>query len=104
MATRREQAVGKVRRGVRHLTHTRRLANAGRRIRLVDVKQERLARFMERQAEISTAKLEAKVGTVQQCLERIRINTRWLFRNRLDVAAWLIAYAKLSESNDATPP
>lgn len=33
-----------------------------------DVKQERLARFMERQAEISTAKLEAKVGTVQQCL------------------------------------
>ncbi|HSM12002.1 MAG TPA: 30S ribosomal protein S12 methylthiotransferase RimO [Lysobacter sp.] len=33
-----------------------------------DVKQERLARFMERQAEISTAKLEAKVGTVQRCL------------------------------------
>jgi len=33
-----------------------------------DVKQERLARFMERQAEISAAKLEAKVGTVQQCL------------------------------------
>jgi ribosomal protein S12 methylthiotransferase len=33
-----------------------------------DVKQERLARFMESQAEISTAKLEAKVGTVQQCL------------------------------------
>ncbi|MCI4567279.1 30S ribosomal protein S12 methylthiotransferase RimO [Lysobacter sp. CFH 32150] len=32
------------------------------------VKQERLARFMERQAEISTAKLEAKVGTVQRCL------------------------------------
>src|SRR5688500_3945816 len=33
-----------------------------------DVKQERLARFMERQAEISTAKLEAKVGSVQQCI------------------------------------
>jgi aminopeptidase N len=31
--------------------------------------------------------------TIQQCLERIRINTRWLFRNRTDVAAWLIAYA-----------
>jgi ribosomal protein S12 methylthiotransferase len=33
-----------------------------------EVKQERLARFMERQAEISTAKLEVKVGTVQTCL------------------------------------
>ena len=33
-----------------------------------EVKQERLARFMEVQAEISSAKLEAKVGTVQQCL------------------------------------
>ncbi|MDR7099094.1 ribosomal protein S12 methylthiotransferase [Lysobacter niabensis] len=33
-----------------------------------EVKQERLARFMERQAEISTAKLEAKVGSVQRCL------------------------------------
>jgi ribosomal protein S12 methylthiotransferase len=33
-----------------------------------EVKQDRLARFMERQAEISTAKLEAKVGTLQQCL------------------------------------
>ena len=33
-----------------------------------EVKQERLARFMERQAEISTARLEAKVGTVQRCL------------------------------------
>jgi len=33
-----------------------------------EVKQERLARFMERQAEISAAKLEAKVGTVQTCL------------------------------------
>jgi ribosomal protein S12 methylthiotransferase len=32
------------------------------------VKQERLARFMERQAGISTAKLEAKVGSVQRCL------------------------------------
>lgn len=33
-----------------------------------EVRQERLARFMERQAEISAAKLEAKVGTVQRCL------------------------------------
>ena len=33
-----------------------------------DVKQERLARFMARQAAISAARLEAKVGTVQRCL------------------------------------
>jgi ribosomal protein S12 methylthiotransferase len=33
-----------------------------------DVKQERLARFMERQAEISSEKLERKVGSVQRCL------------------------------------
>ncbi|NUS39686.1 MAG: 30S ribosomal protein S12 methylthiotransferase RimO [Lysobacter sp.] len=33
-----------------------------------DVKQERLARFMARQAEISALRLEAKVGTVQRCL------------------------------------
>jgi len=33
-----------------------------------DVKQERLARFMERQAVISANKLEAKVGSVQTCL------------------------------------
>ncbi|QNP40364.1 30S ribosomal protein S12 methylthiotransferase RimO [Lysobacter solisilvae (ex Woo and Kim 2020)] len=33
-----------------------------------EVKQERLARFMERQAEISAARLEAKVGSVQRCL------------------------------------
>ncbi len=33
-----------------------------------DVKQERLARFMERQAAISEARLAAKVGTVQRCL------------------------------------
>jgi len=33
-----------------------------------EVKQERLARFMEVQAEISAEKLEAKVGTVQRCL------------------------------------
>ncbi len=32
------------------------------------VKQARLARFMQRQAEISTARLEAKVGSVQRCL------------------------------------
>ncbi len=33
-----------------------------------DVKQERLARFMQRQADISTAKLEARVGSVQRCI------------------------------------
>lgn len=33
-----------------------------------EVKQQRLARFMQVQAEISAARLEAKVGTVQQCL------------------------------------
>ncbi len=32
------------------------------------VKQERLARFMERQADISAMKLEAKVGSVQRCI------------------------------------
>jgi ribosomal protein S12 methylthiotransferase len=32
------------------------------------VKQERLARFMERQAAISAGRLEAKVGTVQRCI------------------------------------
>jgi ribosomal protein S12 methylthiotransferase len=32
------------------------------------VKQERLARFMERQADISARRLEAKVGSVQRCL------------------------------------
>ncbi|TAK38152.1 MAG: 30S ribosomal protein S12 methylthiotransferase RimO [Lysobacteraceae bacterium] len=32
------------------------------------VKQERLARFMETQARISAAKLEAKIGSVQRCL------------------------------------
>ena len=33
-----------------------------------DVKHDRLARFMERQAAISEAKLAAKVGSVQRCL------------------------------------
>jgi ribosomal protein S12 methylthiotransferase len=33
-----------------------------------DVKQERLARFMELQAEISSEKLERKVGSIQRCL------------------------------------
>ncbi len=32
------------------------------------VKEERLARFMERQAAISAARLEAKIGSVQRCL------------------------------------
>ena len=33
-----------------------------------EVKQERLARFMDVQAEISAQKLEARVGSVQRCL------------------------------------
>lgn len=33
-----------------------------------EVKQERLARFMERQAAISAARLEGKIGSVQRCL------------------------------------
>lgn len=33
-----------------------------------DVKQERLARFMERQAAISAGRLEAKIGTTQRCI------------------------------------
>src|SRR3546814_6518933 len=33
-----------------------------------DVKQERLARFMQRQADISTARLEARIGSVQRCI------------------------------------
>ncbi|MEO5827387.1 MAG: radical SAM protein, partial [Luteimonas sp.] len=33
-----------------------------------DLKQERLARFMQRQAAISEARLAAKVGTVQRCI------------------------------------
>ena len=32
------------------------------------VKQERLARFMERQAAVSAARLEARVGSVQRCI------------------------------------
>ncbi|WP_242104259.1 30S ribosomal protein S12 methylthiotransferase RimO [Lysobacter sp. M2-1] len=32
------------------------------------VKQERLARFMQRQEQISSARLEAKVGSVQRCI------------------------------------
>src|SRR3546814_6413396 len=33
-----------------------------------DVKQERLARFMQRQADISTARLEARIGSVRRCI------------------------------------
>ncbi len=33
-----------------------------------EVKQERLARFMERQADISALKLEDKIGSVQRCI------------------------------------
>jgi aminopeptidase N len=31
--------------------------------------------------------------TIQQCLERIRINTRWLTNNRLELTAWSKATA-----------
>ncbi|RPE81385.1 30S ribosomal protein S12 methylthiotransferase RimO [Vulcaniibacterium tengchongense] len=48
------------------------------------VKQERLARFMERQAEISAAKLEAKVGTVQRCLVDAIDGELALARSRFD--------------------
>jgi puromycin-sensitive aminopeptidase len=36
----------------------------------------------------------AATRTVQQCLERIRINSRWLARNRMEVATWLAVHAE----------
>ena len=49
-----------------------------------DVKQDRLARFMARQAEISAARLEAKVGTVQACLVDAIDGELALARSRAD--------------------
>jgi len=48
------------------------------------VKQERLARFMERQAQISADRLEAKVGTVQQCLVDAMDGELAIARSRFD--------------------
>ncbi|WP_024890707.1 30S ribosomal protein S12 methylthiotransferase RimO [Luteimonas huabeiensis] len=48
------------------------------------VKQERLARFMERQAAISAARLEAKVGSVQRCLVDAIDGELALARSRAD--------------------
>jgi ribosomal protein S12 methylthiotransferase len=49
-----------------------------------EVKQERLARFMARQAEISTRRLEAKVGTVQRCLVDLVDGDLAIARSRAD--------------------
>jgi ribosomal protein S12 methylthiotransferase len=49
-----------------------------------EVKQERLARFMELQAEISTDKLAAKVGTVQQVLVDVVDGELAIGRSRAD--------------------
>ncbi len=48
------------------------------------VKQERLARFMEVQAEISARKLEAKVGSVQRCLVDMVDGDLAIARSRAD--------------------
>jgi ribosomal protein S12 methylthiotransferase len=48
------------------------------------VKQERLARFMERQAAISADRLEAKVGTVQRCLVDAMDGELAIARSRFD--------------------
>ncbi|BBJ95820.1 30S ribosomal protein S12 methylthiotransferase RimO [Xanthomonas campestris] len=49
-----------------------------------ELKQERLARFMARQAEISAARLEAKIGTVQQCLVDLIEDDIAVARSRAD--------------------
>jgi ribosomal protein S12 methylthiotransferase len=49
-----------------------------------DVKQERLARVMERQAMISAGRLEAKVGSVQKCLVDAIDGERAIARSRFD--------------------
>ncbi|QJD68208.1 30S ribosomal protein S12 methylthiotransferase RimO [Xanthomonas campestris pv. badrii] len=49
-----------------------------------EVKQERLARFMARQAEISAARLEAKIGSVQQCLVDLIEDDIAVARSRAD--------------------
>ncbi|HSR66037.1 MAG TPA: 30S ribosomal protein S12 methylthiotransferase RimO, partial [Xanthomonadaceae bacterium] len=48
------------------------------------LKQERLARFMARQAEISAGRLEAKVGTVQRCLVDVVDGDLAIARSRAD--------------------
>ena len=48
------------------------------------VKQERLARFMDVQAEISAQKLEAKVGSVQRCLVDVVDGDLAIARTRAD--------------------
>ncbi|MGJ4804274.1 30S ribosomal protein S12 methylthiotransferase RimO [Luteimonas sp. SDU82] len=48
------------------------------------VKQERLARFMDVQAEISAQKLEAKVGSVQRCLVDLVDGDLAIARSRAD--------------------
>ena len=48
------------------------------------IKQERLARFMARQAEISAQRLEAKVGTVQRCLVDLVDGDLAIARSRAD--------------------
>ena len=49
-----------------------------------ELKQERLARFMARQAEISAARLEAKIGSVQQCLVDLIEDDIAVARSRAD--------------------
>jgi len=49
-----------------------------------DVKQERLARFMARQADISAARLEAKVGSIQRCLVDMVDGDLAIARSRAD--------------------
>ena len=48
------------------------------------VKQERLARFMERQAAVSAARLEARVGSVQRCIVDAIDGELALARSRAD--------------------
>jgi puromycin-sensitive aminopeptidase len=48
-----------------------------------------LARHQEVDEFFQAHPVPAAVRTVQQCLERIRINTRWLAQNREALAAWL---------------
>jgi ribosomal protein S12 methylthiotransferase len=49
-----------------------------------EVKQERLARFMARQADISAGRLEAKVGSVQRCLVDLVDGDLAIARSRAD--------------------
>jgi ribosomal protein S12 methylthiotransferase len=49
-----------------------------------EVKQERLARFMARQADISAGRLEAKVGSMQRCLVDLVDGDLAIARSRAD--------------------